>query len=339
MSAADAGAHRKLPAPVRGAWSLTCRVGAGLRVVWRAVLHLMRAWWPTRRLALGLRIFWQALVHLIYDGGMTYAGHIAFMTLFSSFPFLIFLTTLAGEVGQTEAAREFVTMALRALPAEVSAAIEPAVEEVMSTRRTGLMTLSILVSLWATSSGIEALREALNQAYGVEEPRSIWFCRLQSLAFTVIFSICIILVTVVLVIGPVLWSYIQPLLEVPWEWSPVYAALRYLVAIAVLYLVVALLYRWLPSRHLPPREILPGAAVTVVLWAALATLFSWYLQNLGRFSVTYGSLGGIVVTLMFFYISAMIFIFGAEINSARRRTEAARLRAERAAERSEAHAG
>jgi membrane protein len=109
--------------------------------------------------------------------------------------------------------------------------------------------------------------------------------------------------------------------------------------VALLYLVVALLYRWLPSRHLPPREILPGAAVTVVLWVALASLFSWYLQNLGRFSVTYGSLGGIVITLLFFYVSATIFIFGAEINSARRRAEAARLRAERAAERSEVHAG
>jgi membrane protein len=109
-----------------------------------------------------------------------------------------------------------------------------------------------------------------------------------------------------------------------------YEALRYLVAIGLLYLVVALLYRWLPSRHLPRREILPGAAVTVVLWLVLAGLFSFYLQNLGRFSVTYGSLGGIVITLMFFYISALIFIFGAEINSARRRTEAARLREERA---------
>ena len=88
-----------------------------------------------------------------------------------------------------------------------------------------------------------------------------------------------------------------------------------------------------PAATCRGREILPGAAVTVVLWVALASLFSLYLQNLGRFSLTYGSLGGIVITLMFFYVSALIFIFGAEINSARRRAEAARLRAERAAER------
>jgi len=286
--------------------------------------------WTARRFWLGLRILWQAIMHLIDDGGMTFAGHIAFMTLFSMFPFLIFLTTLAGEVGQTDQVREFITMALGALPEEVSQAIRPAIEGIMESRRTGLMTASILASLWATSSGIEALREALNKAYGVEEPRPIWFCRLQSLAFTIVASIGIIIVMLAWVIGPVVWSYVEPHLHAPWQWGWFYEALRYFVAISILYLVVALLYRWLPSRHLPRREILPGAAVTVVLWLGLASLFSFYLQNLGRFSVTYGSLGGIVITLMFFYVSALIFIFGAELNSARRRSEAARLREERA---------
>jgi membrane protein len=294
--------------------------------------------WFARRFALGCRIVWQAIMHLIDDGGMTFAGHIAFMTLFSLFPFLIFLFTLAGEIGQTEAAREFVTIALQALPEEVSQAIQPAIEGVISTRRTGLMTVSILASLWAVSSGIEALRDALNKAYGVEDSRPIWFCRLQSFAFTIIFSISIIVVMLALVIGPVAWSYIEPLLKAPWEWGWFYEALRYFIAVALLYLVVALLYRWLPSRHLPRREVLPGAAVTILLWLILASLFSIYLQNLGRFSVTYGSLGGIVITLMFFYVSAVIFIFGAEINSARRRAEAERLRAERAAQR-EARSG
>jgi membrane protein len=289
--------------------------------------------WAGRRLYQGGRICWQATMHLIDDGGMTFAGHIAFMTLFSLFPFLIFLTTLAAEFGQTDAAREFIVMTLSAFPEEVSAAIRPAVDQVVNNRRTGLMTVSIVASLWAVSSGIEALREALNKAYGVEEPRSIWFCRIQSLLFTVILSIGIIVVMLVVVIGPVAWSYIAPLFNLHWQWGWFAETARYVIAVGILYLVVALLYRWLPSRHLPRREILPGAAVTIVLWMLLASLFSLYLQNLARFSVTYGSLGGIVITLMLCYISGMFFIFGAEINSARRRAAAARLREERAAER------
>jgi membrane protein len=286
--------------------------------------------WSAGRLYFGGQIVWQAILHLISDGGTTYAGHIAFTMLFSLFPFLIFLTTLAAEIGQMDAARHFINVSLAAFPHEVSAAIRPAIDQVISSRRTGLMTVSILASLWASSSGLEALREALNTAYDVEEPRSVWFCRLQSLLFTIVASISIIIVMLVLVIGPLAWSLIQPLLNTPWHWGWMYEALRYLVAVNLLYLVVALLYRWLPSRHLPRREILPGAAVTVVLWVVLASLFSFYLQTLARFSVTYGSLGGIVLTLMFFYLSALIFVFGAEVNSARRRTEAARLRAEHA---------
>ncbi len=93
--------------------------------------------WLAGRVFLGVQIVWQAIWHLIDDGGMTLAGHIAFMTLFSLFPFLIFLTTLAGELGQTEAARNFVDMSLAAIPSEVSQAIRPAIEQVISTRRTG----------------------------------------------------------------------------------------------------------------------------------------------------------------------------------------------------------
>jgi membrane protein len=295
-----------------------------------ARLALRYLGWMGGRLYFAAQIVWRAILHLIDDSGMTFAGHIAFMTLFSLFPFLIFLTTLAGELGQSLAAREFVQMTLEAFPKEVSQAIRPAVEQVISTRSTGLMTISIVASLWAVSSGIEALREALNRAYGVAEPRPIWFCRLQSLLFTVVFSVCVIAVMIILVIGPVVLSYVAPLLKLQWRSSLLYETGRYVLAILLIYLVVAVLYRWLPSRHLPRREVLPGAAVTVVLWILLASLFSLYLQNLTRFTVTYGSLGGIVITLVFFYVSALIFIFGAELNSARRRSEAARLREEHA---------
>ena len=286
--------------------------------------------WAGGRLYFVAQIVWQAIVHLVEDGGMTYAGHIAFMTLFSLFPFLIFLTTLAAQLGQSVAAREFIQMSLEAFPKEVREAIRPAIEQVISLRSTGLMTVSILASLWAVSSGLEALREALNHAYGVAEPRPFWLCRLQSLIFTIVFSVCIIAVMIILVIGPVVWSYVAPLLKVEWRGGLSIEIGRYILAVLLLYVTVAVLYRWLPSRHLPRREVLPGAGITVVLWLAMASLFSLYLQNLTRFTVTYGSLGGIVVTLMFFYMSGLIFIFGAELNSARRRGEAARLRAEHA---------
>jgi len=299
-------------------------------------LH-QRAW---RSLRIGARILWRAIMHFIDDGGTVLAGSIAFTSLFALFPFLIFLTTLAGEFGQEEAAREFIDMALEGLPREVVDAIRPAIDQVVNVRRTGLMTVSILVTIWTASSGLESLRTALNYAYGIEDSRPFWWQRLQSIVFTIIMSIAILVLMIVVVAGPFIWDFLVDLFHVPASWGWLYTGARYLIAVLLLYAVVALLYRWLPNRRLRGYEILPGAAVTVVMWLITASLFSLYLQNLGRFSVTYGSLGGIVVTLMFFYLSAAIFIFGAEVNGAWRRAVAAQLRAERAAraERREAEA-
>ena len=292
-------------------------------MVWRK-----RVW---RSLRIGATILWRAIVHFIDDGGATQAGSIAFTALFALFPFLIFLTTLAGQFGQEEAARRFVDLSLEGLPAEVVSAIRPAIDQVVNVRRTGLMTVSILVAVWTASSGIEALRTALNYAYGIEDSRSWWWLRLQSIVFTVVMSIAILVLMVVVVAGPFIWHFVEELFKVPASWGWLYTGVRYLLAVLLLYAVVALLYQWLPNRRLRGYEILPGAAVTVVTWLITASLFSLYLQNLGRFSVTYGSLGGIVVTLTFFYLSAAIFIFGAEVNGAWRRDVAARLRAQRAA--------
>ncbi|MEM7023546.1 MAG: YihY/virulence factor BrkB family protein [Pseudomonadota bacterium] len=281
------------------------------------------------RLRIAGRTIWRALVHLLEDDGTTVAGHIAFTSLFSLFPFLIFLTTVAAQFGQDEAADHFVHIVLRTLPPEVAEAIQPAMEQFITTPQTGLMTLSIAVSLWVASSGIEALRTALNMAYGVERPRSIWFRRLQSFGLTILATVSIIPIMLALVVGPVVWAYVSHLVEVPDFWRWLYNVLRYLVAVVLLFFVIVLLYRWLPNRRMRWREVLPGAAATVILWFGTASLFSLYLQNLGRFSITYGSLGGIVITLMFFYLSALIFIFGAEINSARRREAAANIRRQR----------
>jgi membrane protein len=287
-----------------------------------------RVW---KRLRVPVTILWRAIVHFVDDGGTMLAGSIAFTSLFALFPFLIFLTTLAGEFGQEEAARQFVDLSLAGLPPEVASAIRPAIDQVVNVRRTGLMTVSILVAVWTASSGLEALRAALNYAYGIEDARPFWWQRLQSIAFTIVMSIAILVLMVVVVAGPFIWHFLEDLFKVPASWGWLYTGTRYLLAILLLYAVVALLYQWLPNRRLRGHEILPGAAVTVVTWLITASLFSLYLQNLGRFSVTYGSLGGIVVTLMFFYLSAAIFIFGAEINGAWRRDVAARLRAKRAA--------
>lgn len=278
-------------------------------------------WVPLRTAG---KVLWDAVVHFVNDNSLTIAGHIAYMTLFALFPFIIFITTLGGFLGQAEAAARFIEYLLEGLPAEVAVTLEPAVREITREPRTGLMTVSIVVTLWVASSGLEALRVALNEAYNAEQAPAIWWARLQSLGLTILFAVGIILAMIAIIAGPFIWAVLEWVLALPDFYGWLYGVSRFAFGIVILYIVIAVLYFVLPNRSLRKSEILPGAAVAVGLWILSASLFSLYLANLGRYTVTYGSLGGIVVTLLFFYVSACIFIFGAEINAAYRRHEVAR---------------
>lgn len=289
-------------------------------MAWTA--RLARSAWDSAHMV--GRVVWDAVHHFINDNSLTLAGHIAYMTLFALFPFLIFLTTLGGVLGQAEAVARFIEYLLDGLPHEVAQTLEGPVQEITREPRTGLMTVSIVVTLWVTSSGLEALRVALNEAYNAEEPPAMWWARLQSLGLTILFAIGIILAMVAIVAGPFIWAVLEWILALPDFYGWLYGVSRYVFGIVILYIIVAVLYSVLPNRSLRKGEVLPGAAVAVVLWIGAASLFSLYLANLGRYTVTYGSLGGIVVTLLFFYVSACIFIFGAELNAAYRRREVAR---------------
>jgi len=281
------------------------------------------------------KVLWEAIVHFANDNSLILAGYIAYMTLFAMFPFLIFLTTVGGVIGQGEAATRFIEYLLSSIPSEVAVTLAPSINEIMERPRTGLMTVSILIALWVASSGLEALRSALNEAYNAEQYPAIWKARLQSLGLTILFTFGIILSMISIVAGPFIWSMLEWALIIPSFYGWLYSVSRYVFGVIVLYGIVVILYFILPNRSLRKREVFPGAALAVGLWIGSASLFSVYLSNMASYSVTYGSLGGIVVTLLFFYVSACIFIFGAEVNAALRRRTVA-MRAHASAERAEA---
>jgi membrane protein len=264
------------------------------------------------------------IVRFVENDALTYSGHIAYTALFALFPFLIFLTTLAGFVGQGASAQRFIALGLESLPQEVADTLGPAIREITNQRRTGLMTASIVIAIWVASNGLEALRTALNAAYGAEAPQAFWWARLQSLMLTILLAGGILLTMTAIVAGPFLWQLMEWIAIVPAFYGWLYQASRWLVGVVVLFVVVAALYRMLPNRTLGFLDVAPGALVAVILWGIGASLFQLYLAQLGRYSVTYGSLGGIVITLLFFYISACIFILGAELNAALQRRLAAR---------------
>ena len=263
-----------------------------------------------------IRIPYRAAWRLVMvDEGLVLAGYIAFTAFLSLFPFLIFLAALAGFLGDRETADRFIEAMFEFMPDDVAETLAPAVGEVVGARHGGLLTFGILFTLWFASNGFEALRTGLNRAYGVSEQRAIWWLRLQSIAFVISGGLIILFLSLVVVLGPLVWRVLGPTVDQMLETRLVFGTARYVFAAVLLFGALILLHRWLPNTRQAFRRILPGVAATTVLWLLGAGVFAWYVGHLTDYSVYYGSLGGVAITLMFFYVSAIIFIFGAEINA------------------------
>jgi membrane protein len=121
--------------------------------------------------------------------------------------------------------------------------------------------------------------------------------------------------SLVVILGPLVWRVFGAEIDRDLDNRFVYLMLRYGVAVVLLLAALLLLHRWLPNTKQAFARVLPGVCVTTVLWLTGASLFSWYVGNLANYALFYGSLGGVAITLVFFYITAIIFIFGAEFNA------------------------
>jgi membrane protein len=267
---------------------------------------------PMKWITIAYRAAWRLVM---VDDGLVLSGYIAFTAFLSLFPFLIFLAALAGFLGTRDTAHELIEAMFRFMPADVAETLAPAVRQVLGSRQGGLLTFGILATLWFASNGFEALRAGLNRAYRVTEARAIWWLRLQSIALVIGGGLIIFFLSLVVILGPLVWRVLGPHIDQLLETRLVFGTARYVVAAVLLLGSLLLLHRWLPNTKQAFARILPGVCATTVLWLLGAGLFSWYVGHLADYAVFYGSLGGVAITLMFFYISAILFIFGAELNA------------------------
>jgi membrane protein len=235
--------------------------------------------------------------------------------LLALFPFVIVAVMLAsliiGEADSLAAVRALVEL----LPPELVSTIEPVLMQVLAVDRGSVLTLSAAVALWSASTGVEAFRTAFDRAYEVHDPRPWWANRLQSLGLVLLGVGTILVVGVAIVAGPLLIAVAE-------AWAGIVVpgivtALRYAVGISVFWAFLYALHRLLPPRR--PAPILPGILATTILFMAMATAFSVYLALVPSYAVTYGAMAGVVVLMLFFYMTGMVIILGAEINAGLRR--------------------
>ena len=263
-----------------------------------------------------LKILKRALWTLFEDSGFSMAGAIAFSFLLSLFPFCIFLGALAGTIGGRDLAAYAVTALFEAVPEPVAKALAPEVERVMGQSQFGLLTIGAAVSLFFATSSIESLRAALNVAYRVKETKSYPVCLLQSMLFVLLSALGMLAIAWGILVGPQLLSTVKPrwlLWLADQSWTSVF--IRYGIVVLIIAVQLFTYHLWLAAGRRRIAEVWPGVLLSILLWILAAKLFSNWLQ-INDYSRFYAGLTSVMSALVFFQVTAIIVILGAEMNRA-----------------------
>jgi len=248
------------------------------------------------------------------DDMTTYASALAYRAIFSLFPFLLFLISLLGLLDLQEFftwLREQVSLVL---PPDALDLVNPVIDE-MQQQKSGFLSFGILVALWSASIGIRSLMNAMNKAYDVEEGRPTWKLILLSVVYTIGLALVLLATAALMIIGPQVIEWLadqvglKDIVVTLWTW------LRWPVVVILMMLVLAVLYYVTPDVEQQFRFITPGSVLAVIVWIAASIAFGIYVQNFGNYDATYGSIGAVIVLLLYFYISAAVLLFGAEMNA------------------------
>lgn len=268
---------------------------------------------PDKPPSLGWLLF-EAVRRLFADEAIPLAGNIAFRLLFSIFPFLIFLTALAGFFGSADLASRIVTYLLSVAPAEIVAPIAPEIQSLLTSPRTGLLSISAVITVWSAMGGVDSVRVGLNRAYGITEDRNVFWLNALMAMFVVGAAFIMLALAVLIVFAPVITNFLQ--LHAPGldELLVAFNTYRYPAAILILTLSLTLAHWILPARRVRWRFLFPGVVFTVATWIVLSTAYSYYIANFGTFASTYVGLSGLFAAMFLIYLSALALILGGELN-------------------------
>ncbi len=255
-----------------------------------------------------------SLKRLFADEAIPLAGNIAFRIVFSIFPFLIFLTTLAGVFGSAALAEQIVNFLLSVAPEQLVKPLSGEIRAILTVPRTGLLSISALLTIWSAMGGVDSVRVGLNRAYDLQDTRPFWYLYLQNVLFIIGAAVVLLIVALLIVVYPVTFNVIA-------TYAPSQLAnfasldhLRYPIAMVLLFSGLLFAHRILPAQSLPLRHLLPGVLLTVLVWIGLSAVFAIYLQNFNSFASTYASLSGLFAAMFFIYQAALVLIFGGEVN-------------------------
>lgn len=249
------------------------------------------------------------------DGILGRAAQLAYYFLLALFPLLLFLTALIGLFPINAPTSALLEYARQIIPSEALGLVEQYLNNVVQGSGTDILSLGILGALWASSSGMTAIMEALNVAYDRTETRPFWKVRLLGILLTLSLAGLVIASVILVVYGGQLLQWATHLFQLTLVSEVLWQFVRWPVAVALMLLAMAIIYYVCPDVEQQWRWITPGAAFAVVMWLIVSLAFKYYVQNFGNYNVAYGSIAGVIVLMLWLYLSGAMILLGGEINA------------------------
>ena len=241
------------------------------------------------------------------------AAELAFYFLLALFPLLIFLLNLISFVPGVQETILF--WLSRLMPPDATRIVETWVQNVFANRSGGLISFGLIFSLWAASNGVGSSIAALNSAYEVEEGRPFWKAHLVALGLTIALCLLVIGGALLITFGDPLARGLANLVSYQRTIGQIWLVIRYLMGLAMLTIGMAVIYVFAPNVRQRWTWIAPGALFAVVTFVSASYLFSLYIRYAPSYNVTYGSLGAVIVLMLWLYLMGLIMYIGGEINS------------------------
>ncbi|MFC0272893.1 YihY/virulence factor BrkB family protein [Metabacillus herbersteinensis] len=258
--------------------------------------------------------FLKELLHRFADDEVAgLSAGLAYFFLLSLFPFLIFLITLIGYLPLSQDA--VLGVIRQYAPGESSQLIESNLAQILNHHNGGLLSFGIIATLWSASNGINAIVRSFNRAYEVEESRSFIVARGMAILLTVAMVFVILVALLLPVFGKEIGLFIFSTFGLSEQFLTAWNTARWLVSGIILFIVFTSLYFVAPNKRLHIKDCLAGSIFATVGWIAVSLAFSYYVSSFGNYTATYGSLGGIIVLMIWFYISGMVIMLGGELNA------------------------
>lgn len=241
------------------------------------------------------------------------SAQLAYFFLLSLFPFLMFIVTLIGYLPFDD--RMMIAVLAEYLPEDVVFMIDENLKEIMNNRSGGLLSISIIGTLWSASNGFNAITRSFNKAYGVKPARNFILNRIIAIGLMFSMVAAIIIALLFSVFGRLIGEYVLVNVPLPETIVDMWDVLRWVSSSVMFFVVFFVLYKLAPNKKMKENHVLYGTIFATVGWQLTSYGFSYYVETLGNYSLTYGSLGTVIVLMIWFYLSGIIITTGGVINA------------------------